>query len=153
MFGRKSRLIAEERARVVQLQEQLAAAKGDASAHLGAAVRTAQRNTRLLEQLDEGHPAEDAAAEAAYTQTLEKRLDRALRAAGRYLAAVWQTDADADTVLRELLDVKAQLRRSTEMCRALEERLREAQAANDALSREAADRAGTLTKPKAVGTP
>lgn len=149
MFGRKSRLIAEERERVVQLQEQLAAAKEDARAHLGAAVRTAKRNTRLLEQLDERRPAEDV---AAYARTLEKRLDRALCAAGRYLAAVWQTDADAETVLRELVDVKAQLRRSTETCRALEERLREAQAANDAMARDAADRAGTLAPHKAVGT-
>lgn len=153
MFGRKRRQLAEERKRRLQVQEQLAAAKDDARAHLGAAVRTAQRNRLLREQLDEQRLAEDIATEAAYARQLEERLERALRAVGRYLAALWQMDADADTVVRELARVKALLRRADEDRRALHARLTQLQNANDALSREAVDRAGTLTPRKAVSTP
>ncbi|MGH3584825.1 MAG: hypothetical protein ACRDQ0_00740 [Pseudonocardia sp.] len=144
MFGRKSRQLAEERERVGQLQEQLAEARKQATANLYAARRTAAHFNQLHERLEASRPVkEGVAAEAAYARTLEKRLDRALRAAGRYLAALWAART-TNARLRQLLKLADRPHRE------LAEQILQLQAANEAMCREAMGRVGMLAKPEAV---
>lgn len=74
MFGtRKRRRIAELEARVERLVDQLAEAREDAAAGMGASKRTCQRNVHLSNQLDAVRA--QLTAQTRRTEQLQQRLD------------------------------------------------------------------------------
>lgn len=136
---RTRRLLEQEQRRTAQLLAQLREARADAREQKAAARRTAQYNTRLLEQLETSPVRADLDTESAHALRLENRLDRALRGAGRYLAELW-------AVRRELARTKRMLRLADQQRKELARQLAEVQDQNEAMCREAMGRAGYLSK-------
>ncbi|MFJ9037418.1 hypothetical protein ACIRF8_12625 [Streptomyces sp. NPDC102406] len=102
MWGRKQQRIAELVARVEQLVEERDAARADAAALRGTAVRVAGRNTQLTEQnqrLTVAHAQHDADIDATLA-----RVDRALRGCARYRAALATEARRADQLQARLDD-------------------------------------------------
>lgn len=105
MFGSKNRRIADLEQRNADLHEQLAEARHDAAAHLGASKRTAARNVHLGEQLEAAR--HTAVTATRRTQQLDgefeemaDRLERLLRGCVRYRRDL----AEQHRVIRRLTD-------------------------------------------------